>query len=287
MAITWHEFLVIFLEKFVPQTRREELRRDFEKLHQGAMLLVREAETDARFDQVVEIARCLKQVCGLESKEWDGKMPCGLGGLSGTSTGGQSHYTRDRPYRPAQMAHQVPQSFLVQGCYDCGELGHVRKYSPHYYRGLVQQGGHIITPTPVATPPAEPAWGGGNAGRGLPREGGQAGGGQARFYAFPAILEEIASDAVITRIFLVCHRDASVLFDPGYTYSYVSSYFSRYLDMPRDSLVMHIHVSTPVGDSIIADCVYQSCVVTIRGYETSVDLSLLSMVDFDMILGMD
>ncbi|XP_070017627.1 uncharacterized protein [Nicotiana sylvestris] len=82
-------------------------------------------------------------------------------------------------------------------------------------------------------------------------------------------------------------RDALVLVDPGSTYSYVSSYFARILDMPRDSLVMHAHVSMPVGDSIIMNRVYQSYVLTIGGYETRVDLLLLNIVDFDVILGMD
>jgi len=57
--------------------------------------------------------------------------------------------------------------------------------------------------------------------------------------------------------------------------------------MPRDSLTMFVHVSTPVGDSIVVDRVYRSCEVTIRGYEMRLDLLLLSMVDFDVILCMD
>ncbi|XP_070044821.1 uncharacterized protein [Nicotiana tomentosiformis] len=42
-----------------------------------------------------------------------------------------------------------------------------------------------------------------------------------------------------------------------------------------------------VGDAIIVDRVYHSCVVTIGSLETGVDLLLLYMVDFDVILGMD
>ncbi|XP_070041308.1 uncharacterized protein [Nicotiana tomentosiformis] len=42
-----------------------------------------------------------------------------------------------------------------------------------------------------------------------------------------------------------------------------------------------------VGDTIVVDFVYRSCVVTIWGYKTRVDLLPLSMVDFDMLLGMD
>ncbi|XP_070036666.1 uncharacterized protein [Nicotiana tomentosiformis] len=85
----------------------------------------------------------------------------------------------------------------------------------------------------------------------------------------------------------VCHKDASVLFDPGSTYSYVSSYFAPYLDISRESLSSPIYVSMPVGDSFFVDHVYQSCSVVIGDFETRVDLLLLNMVDFDAILGMD
>ncbi|XP_070032130.1 uncharacterized protein [Nicotiana tomentosiformis] len=98
------------------------------------------------------------------------------------------------------------------------------------------------------------------------------------------------SGVAFTRFMLtgVAYRwDASILFNPGSTHSYVSSHFAHYLDMPRDSLVTHAHVSTLVGDYIIVDHVYRLCVVTIGGYDTKVDLLPLSMIDFDVILGID
>ncbi|XP_070025710.1 uncharacterized protein [Nicotiana sylvestris] len=94
-------------------------------------------------------------------------------------------------------------------------------------------------------------------------------------------------DTVITGTISVCSRDASVLFDSGFTYSYVSSYFASYLVVPRDSLSASVYVSTPVEDAIVVNRVYHSCVFTIGSLETSVDLLLLDMVDFDVILGMD
>ena len=54
----------------------------------------------------------------------------------------------------------------------------------------------------------------------------QAGGGRgAHCYAFPGRPEAETSDVVITGIIPVCHRLVSVLFDPGSTVSYVSTYF--------------------------------------------------------------
>ena len=79
---------------------------------------------------------------------------------------------------------------------------------------------------------------------------------------------------------------ASVLFDPGSTFSYVSSSFATGLDLHCDLLDMPIRVSTPVGESVIVEKVYRSCLVTFVGSNTHVDLIILEMVDFDVILGM-
>lgn len=80
-----------------------------------------------------------------------------------------------------------------------------------------------MTSTPVSSPHAQPTTVGGQDVRGFPRGGGQSSGGQALFYAIPGRTNAIASDDVITCIFSVCHKDASVLFDFSSTYSYVSS----------------------------------------------------------------
>ncbi|XP_070037058.1 uncharacterized protein [Nicotiana tomentosiformis] len=135
---------------------------------------------------------------------------------------------------------------------------------------------------PATTPHAQPARGRGRTGRVRPR-----GGGQVRHYALLAKTEAVASDSIITGIVLACHRDASVLFDPGSTYSYVSSYFALYLGVSRDFLCSPVYVSTPVGDSIIVERVYRSCFIVLSGFETRDDLLLLSMVDFDVMLGID
>ncbi|XP_070046505.1 uncharacterized protein [Nicotiana tomentosiformis] len=99
--------------------------------------------------------------------------------------------------------------------------------------------------------------------------------------------EATTLDVAITSIVPVYHKDASVLFNLGSTYLYVSSYFVPYLDISRDSLSAPVYVSMPVGDSIVVDRVYRSSLVTIGDYETKVDLLLLYTVDFDVIFGMD
>ncbi|XP_069148332.1 uncharacterized protein [Solanum lycopersicum] len=56
----------------------------------------------------------------------------------------------------------------------------------------------------------------------------------------------------------VCHRPATVLFDPGSTYSYMSTYFDPSLDILCESLDLPIRVSTPIGDSVVVDQVHSA-----------------------------
>ncbi|XP_069147079.1 uncharacterized protein [Solanum lycopersicum] len=109
---------------------------------------------------------------------------------------------------------------------------------------------------------------------------------RAHCYAFPGRSEEEASDAVITGNLLVCDCMASVLFDPGSTFSYVSSSFANGLNLHCELLDMPIRVSTPVGESVVVEKVYRSCLVNFVGSNTYVDLVILEMDDFDVILGM-
>lgn len=87
---------------------------------------------------------------------------------------------------------------------------------------------------PVATPPVQTARGRGDVGRGHPKGEGYTSRVHARCYAFRCRPEVVAYDVVIIGIVSVCRREASMLFDPGSTYSYVSSYFASNLCMYCD-----------------------------------------------------
>lgn len=50
---------------------------------------------------------------------------------------------------------------------------------------------------------------------------------------------------------------------------------------------MSLRVSTPVGESLLVNQVFKSCLVTIQGCDTQADLILLNMLIFYAILGMD
>ncbi|XP_075101881.1 uncharacterized protein LOC142177305 [Nicotiana tabacum] len=96
-----------------------------------------------------------------------------------------------------------------------------------------------------------------------------------------------ASNAVVTGIITIGSYGAYALIDPGSTYSYVSPYFSIYLERGVESLIVPYIVVTPVGETISVDRVYRDCVIFIHGRDTVVDLLVLPMSDFDVIMGID
>lgn len=64
----------------------------------------------------------------------------------------------------------------------------------------------------------------------------------------------------------------------------MSTYIASSLDMLCESLYLHVHVSTLVGDSIVE---YRLCVVTLMRYDAQTNLKVLNMIDFDAILEMN
>ncbi|XP_070018277.1 uncharacterized protein [Nicotiana sylvestris] len=89
---------------------------------------------------------------------------------------------------------------------------------------------------------------------------------------------------------IVCTMRARVhhyVDDPGSTFSYITPFIAGKLDMRSELLPQPVEVSTPVGDSIVANHVYRGCTVLINDRPTSVDLVELVIQDFDVIMGMD
>ncbi|XP_070043286.1 uncharacterized protein [Nicotiana tomentosiformis] len=242
--------------------------------------MAKETGSEISFQTAANVARRIKMVISQDRGPVPNKRPRHSGNFRDSLSGGRGTFSRGNPPRPFYSALQT--SHGASGSH--GPYAPVASLYAQLARGrgqaargggqTIRGGGQVVR-------------GGGQPVRGCLRDVVQSGKVQPRFYAFPAGPEAESSNGVITGIVPVFHRDASVLFDPGSTYSYVSSYFASYLVVPLDSLSASMHVSTSVGDSIVVDHVYRLCVVTIGSLETSADLLLLDMVDFDVILGMD
>ncbi|XP_070038475.1 uncharacterized protein [Nicotiana tomentosiformis] len=96
-----------------------------------------------------------------------------------------------------------------------------------------------------------------------------------------------ASPDIVTGILTIHSHAIYALMDPGSTFSYITPFIAGKLDMRSELLPQPVEVSTPVGDSIVANNVYRDCIVLINNCPTSVDLVKLVMLDFDVIMGMD
>ncbi|XP_070008586.1 uncharacterized protein [Nicotiana sylvestris] len=296
VPLTWQEFSTLFLKKYVPQSRREELRRQFEWLKQGDMTV---SQYEARYYELdrhtgwmvsTDHERIRRFVDGLNyhlrilmTRERGQPSLSALSIQSSSRASLVKGYSVASPSTGPSSARGSLQSLppAPGSCYECGKFRHMRRQCPRLHDVQYQQRGQPSTSAPVISPPVQPARGRGQEVKGRPRGRGRSGGSQARFYAIPGRTAAIASDTVITGIVSVCHRDAAVLFDPGSTYSYVSSYFARYLGTPQDSLSLPVHVSTPVGDTVIVDRVYLSSVMRMVGK------GCLSYLDFVRDVGVE
>ncbi|XP_070052699.1 uncharacterized protein [Nicotiana tomentosiformis] len=154
---------------------------------------------------------------------------------------------------------------LTGECFRCGQLGHHLRDCPHPPRNFNQAS----------------IQGRGAGDRATVNQGqGNAGRGQARVFAFTR-QDAQASNAS------VCSFDALALIDPGFTHSYVSSYFALRFSRQPELLNDHFLVATPVGESLLAEYVYHACQIRVDGRDTLADLIVLDMIDFDMMMGMD
>ena len=80
---------------------------------------------------------------------------------------------------------------------------------------------------------------------------------------------------------------ARVLFDSRATHSFISSYFANKL--VRDKVLMKspLVISSPLGEIVEVRYMYPACVVEVEGRVLLANLIELTVLDFNVILGMD
>ncbi|XP_069150444.1 uncharacterized protein [Solanum lycopersicum] len=236
---------------------------------------------------------------GQTSRPVQAALPVSEGGQyqqSGPSTGQNSRGSDSFP----SCRGRVTTGRSTLGCYDCGALDHWSRECPRRGRGVIVPAPPTSKPVSAVSSSArgggqiqdrresrQGTRGGARGGRSGGRPGAPGRGAQGHFYVTPTRAVAEASDDVISGMLFLCHHPATVLFDPGSTFSYVSIYFAPRLGMRSESLAEPVHVSTPIGEFLVMDQVLRSCLVTIQGYDTRADLIMLDMIDFDVILGMD
>ncbi|XP_075096333.1 uncharacterized protein LOC142174439 [Nicotiana tabacum] len=167
----------------------------------------------------------------------------------------------------------------TNSCFGCGQQGHFFRDCP-----LAKQnnGGNAAQSTNSAAHHNSQA----QQGHG-PAKSNNAGSGRNRLYALVDRQDIEARGDVVTGMLTIFTFDVYALIDSGSTLSYVTPYIAKKFEIAPEKLCEPFEVSTPVGKSAIARCIYRGCPVKVHHCLTVADLVELEMLDFDVIMGMD
>ncbi|KAH0678966.1 hypothetical protein KY284_020051 [Solanum tuberosum] len=162
------------------------------------------------------------------------------------------------------------------GCFKCGQEGHFMKECPKNRKGSGNKGNRAQSSS--VAPPDKVAPRGAIFGTG---------GGANRLYVITSRQEQENSLDIVTGMIKVFTFDVYALLDPGASLSFVTPYVANKFEVIREKLCEPFCVSTPIGESTLAELVYHDYVTSINHKDTMADLIELDMVDFDDILVLD
>ena len=96
-----------------------------------------------------------------------------------------------------------------------------------------------------------------------------------------------ASNDVVRGTSSLFSRDDKVLFDSCATHSFILIVFAYHADRNTEPLECYLIVATSIGDNMIMNQVYKSCLISFGDRNISADLLPIVMHYFDVILVMD
>ena len=93
--------------------------------------------------------------------------------------------------------------------------------------------------------------------------------------------------ALIEGTFLVNGALAKILFDSGASHSFIARSFMHDIGLHLENLWVPLEISLPVRRPVLLDSVCRTVEVSFDGFSFVADLVVLSMAEYDIILGMD
>ncbi|GJT82969.1 putative reverse transcriptase domain-containing protein [Tanacetum coccineum] len=118
--------------------------------------------------------------------------------------------------------------------------------------------------------------------------GNQAGNGEAQARAYAVGNTETNLDSnVVTGMFLLNNRDASILFDTGADRSFVSTAFSFLIEIVPSTLDHDYDVELSDGKIIGVNTIIRGCTLNFLNHPFNIDLMPIELGSFDVIIGMD
>ncbi|KAL5560047.1 hypothetical protein UlMin_036258 [Ulmus minor] len=110
---------------------------------------------------------------------------------------------------------------------------------------------------------------------------------EAKIFAYTKGDVDAGTSNVVTGQLSVANLSLHVLFDSGATHSFVSSVCASRMNRVRELITRSFRTSLPSGDVLISTHWLRAIPVLVSNRELYVDLIMLSLHDYDVILGMD
>ncbi|GJV01399.1 putative reverse transcriptase domain-containing protein [Tanacetum coccineum] len=181
------------------------------------------------------------------------------------------HFARDcrSPEIPAAPVNAVDARPNQRACYECGDPNHLRNVCPKLNRESRQSGNQLAL-----------GW----------RRNDRGVGNQVRVRAYNASMNaaEAAKDSsVVTGTFSLNDHFATVLFDSGADFSFISTKFAPILNMKPSIANPGYVIEIADGKKVKVDRIIRGCKLELGSSLFTIDLIPLGHGSFDVIVGMD